>query len=168
MKKKHRPRVLSETYGRLLLNLFPPFMFNRIRIVSVRDGFRSCSVRVRPSLLTRNLNGTIFGGTIFSAADPFYAVMFWQIFARQGMRVQTWLKSASIEYLRPAAGELTLEFALTDEDVDEAKATLERDGRYTRTFAVEALDPKGKICARMTNEVYLRVEPGTGKPKSTF
>ena len=168
MKKNHRPRVLSERYGRLLLNLFPPFIFNRIRIVSVGDGFRSCSVRVRPSLLTRNLNGTIFGGAIFSAADPFYAVMFWQIFARQDMRVQTWLKSASIEYLRPAAVDLTLEFALTDEDIEDAKTTLERDGRYTRTFAVAALDPKGKVCARMTNEVYLRLETGDREPKSTF
>jgi acyl-coenzyme A thioesterase PaaI-like protein len=168
MKKKHRPRVLSRRYGRLLLNLFPPFIFNRIRIVSVGDGFRSCSVRVRPSLLTRNLNGTIFGGTIFSAADPFYAVMFWQIFARQGMRVQSWLKSASIEYLRPAAGDLTLEFALSEEDIEDAKTTLERDGRYTRTFSIEALDPKGKVCARMTNEVYLRVETGKREPKSAF
>ena len=168
MKKPPQPKVLGERYGRLLLNLFPPFMFNRIRIESLGDGFRSCRIRVRRSILTRNLNGTTFGGTIFSAADPFYAVMFWQIFARECMRVQSWLKSASIEYLRPAAGDLTLEFALTDEDIADARSTLEREGRYTRTFAVEATDPAGKVCARMTNEVYLRLETGDRTTKTEF
>ena len=168
MKKNHSPKVLSERYGRLLLNLFPPFIFNRIRIVAVEDGFMSCRVRVRSSLLTRNLNGSMFGGTIFSAGDPFYAVMFWQVFARRGMRVQSWLKSASIEYLRPAAGDLALEFALTEEDIQEATTKLEQDGRYTRTFDVEALDSRGRTCARMKNEVYLRVETGDREPKTAF
>ena len=168
MKKPRRPKVLSERSGRLLLNFFPPFLFNRIRIESIGDQFRSCRVRVRRSLLTRNLNGTTFGGSIFSAADPFYAVMFWQIFGRRGMRVQTWLKSASIEYLKPAAGDLVLEFELTEEDIEGAATILARDGRYTRTFETEALDPKGRVCARIRTEVYLRIETGERQTKSTF
>ena len=168
MKRKKQPRVLSQRTGRLLLNLFPPFLFNRIRILSVTDGFRSCRVRVRHSLLTRNLNGTTFGGTIFSAADPFYAVMFWQVFARKGLKVQSWLKSASIDYLKPASGDLFLNFDLTEDDIREAEETLERDGRYTRTFRVEALDRSGRACARMRNEVYLRMEPGERSPKTNF
>lgn len=168
MKKKNRPRVLSQRTGRLLLNLFPPFLFNRIRITSVTDGFRSCRVRVRHSLLTRNLNGTMFGGTIFSAADPFYAVMFWQVFARKGLKVQSWLKSASIDYLKPASGDLFLTFTLTADDIREAEESLERDGRYRQTFRVEALDRAGRACARMRNEVYLRKEAGGPGPKSVF
>ena len=168
MKKPRRPKVLSERCGRLLLNFFPPFLFNRIRIESIGEKFRSCRVRVRRSFLTRNLNGTTFGGSIFSAADPFYAVMFWQIFARRGMRVQTWLKSASIDYLRPAAGDLVLEFELTEEDIESAAANLARDGRYTRSFDTNALDPHGRVCARIRTEVYLRVETGERQTKSTF
>jgi acyl-coenzyme A thioesterase PaaI-like protein len=168
MKKPVQPKVLSERYGRLLLNLFPPFLFNRIRIESIGNGFRTCRVRVRRSLLTRNLNGTIFGGTIFSAADPFYAVMFWQIFARRGMKVQTWLKSASIKYLKPAASDLLLQFELSADEIDAAAAALERDGRYTRSFTTEALDPAGRACARIITEVYLRVETGKSQPKSAF
>ncbi len=168
MKKSIHPKVLGERFGRLLLNLFPPFLFYRIRIDSIGDGFRSCRVRVRRSLLTRNLNGTTFGGSIFSAADPFYAVMFWQIFARRGMRVQTWLKSASIDYLKPASGDLTLDFVLTAEEIDEAAAILEQSGRYTGSFSTEALDPKGRVCARIRTEIYLRVETGKRRPKSAF
>ena len=53
------------------LNLYPPFLFNRIRVMEIAPEFRACTVRVKSSLLTRNLQGTLFGGTIYSAADAF-------------------------------------------------------------------------------------------------
>jgi acyl-coenzyme A thioesterase PaaI-like protein len=160
--------VLSEWRGKWLLSLYPTLLFSRIRITRVGPGFRSCSVRIARSLITRNLNGTTFGGTIFSAADPFYAVMYWQIFARRGIRVQTWLKSARIRYFKPAATALTLEFALTDEDVERAAGELEREGRFTRTHAVDAVDTNGQTCATIETEVYLRLPRADQKEGSAF
>jgi hypothetical protein len=150
------PRVWSAGWFKLALNLYPPFLFGRTRVVHVDEEFRGCTVRVRPSLLTRNLQGTIFGGTIFSAADPFHALLLWQVFARRGIRVQAWLKSARIDYLRPAASELTLEFALSEEDIEAARVAIERDGRFARTFRTEAIDREGGVCSVIETEVYLR------------
>jgi acyl-coenzyme A thioesterase PaaI-like protein len=160
--------VLSERRGKWLLSLYPTLLFSRIRITHVGPGFRSCTVRIARSLITRNLNGTTFGGTIFSAADPFYAVMYWQIFARRGIRVQTWLKSARVRYLKPAATALTLEFALTDEDVERAAGELEREGRFTRTHSVEVVDTHGRTCAVVETEVYLRLPRADQKEGSAF
>ena len=160
--------MLSERQGKWLLSLYPTLLFSRIRITRVGPGFRSCTVRIARSLITRNLNGTTFGGTIFSAADPFYAVMYWQIFARRGIRVQTWLKSARIEYLKPAATALTLEFALTDEDVARAVRQLEREGRFIRSHSVEAVDRRGDPCAVIETEVYLRLPRADQREGSTF
>lgn len=150
------PRVWSARWFKLALNLYPPFLFGRTRVLSVDEGFRRCTVRVRPSLLTRNLQGTIFGGTIFSAADPFHALLYWQLFARRGVRVQAWLKSARIDYLRPAASDLALEFALSEEDVEAARSALDREGRFARTFRTEAIDLQGQVCSVIETEVYLR------------
>lgn len=150
------PRVLNERYGRWLLNLYPPFLFNRIRIVRIGPGFRSCRVRVGKSLVTRNLHGSTFGGSIFSAADPMHAVMFWQIMARRGDRVQAWLKSATIRYRKPAATALTLDFRLGDDEVERACASLDRDGRFIETYRTEALDRDFDVCAVIETEVYLR------------
>jgi acyl-coenzyme A thioesterase PaaI-like protein len=160
--------VLSERQGKWLLSLYPTLLFSRIRITRVGPGFRSCTVRIARSLITRNLNGTTFGGTIFSAADPFYAVMYWQIFARRGIRVQTWLKSARIEYLKPAATALTLDFVLTDEDIARAARQLEREGRYIRSHSVEAVDRHGRTCAVIETEVYLRLPRAHQREGSTF
>jgi acyl-coenzyme A thioesterase PaaI-like protein len=150
------PRVWSERRFKLALNLYPPFLFGRTRVVRIGRDFRSCTVRVKPSFLTRNLQGSIFGGTIFSAADPFHALLYWQVFAHRGLRVQAWLKSARIEYRRPASSDLTFEFALSEEDIEEAQAALDRDGRFAKIFRTEAIDRGGQVCSVIHTEVYLR------------
>lgn len=156
MSNGKRPRVLSERRGKWLLNLFPPWWFSRIRVTEVGEGFRRIKVRVARSRLTGNLNGTTFGGTIFSAADPLHAVLYWQVFARRGERVQVWLKSSSVDYLKPAATDLVLEAALSDEDIERADAELRRSGRFVRRFRTEAVDRLGEVCAVIETEVYLR------------
>lgn len=157
-----RPLQLSEWQARWMMNLFPPFLFGGVHVLEFGPGFRTCRVRVARSLFTRNLQGTTFGGTIFSAADPFHAVMYWQILAHRGVRIQAWLKRASIAYLRPAATALTMGFALGDDDVDAAVRALESDGRFEREFVTRATDRDGAVCAEVTTLVHLR-RPRTGQ-----
>ncbi len=151
-----------------MLNLYPPLFFQRVRIVEIRDGFRYCRVEVRRSLLTRNLNGSTFGGAIFAAADPFYAVMYWQIFARRGRRVRVWLKSASVQYVKPARTTVTLEFRLSSEEIERAAQALEREGRFAATYRTAALDREGQVCAEIETEVYLRLPYAEEHDMSAF
>lgn len=157
MPGRRKPWVLSERSGKWMLTLFPPLLFQRIRVLSVGPGFRSCRVRVARSLLTRNLHGSIFGGSIFSGADPFYAIMYWQVFARFGQPVQAWLREAKIRYLKPAHSALTLEFSLSDEMVESAREALGREGRFKAWHSTEAIDRQQQVCAVVDTEVYLRL-----------
>lgn len=168
MTPKRGPRVLSERQLRWIVNLYPPLLFHRVRVVEVGEGCRTCRVEVRRSRLTRNLNGTTFGGAIFSGADPIYALLYWQSLARTGNRVRTWLRSATIRYLKPSRTTLTLEFALSDEDVEQAIAALAREGRYARTHTTRAVDALGTVCAEIETEVYLRIPREDQKETSAF
>ncbi len=168
MGRERTPRIFSERQLRWILNLYPPLLFQRVRVTEVGRGCRSCRVEVRRSLLTRNLNGTTFGGAIFSAADPFYALLYWQAFARMGHRVRTWLKSGRIRYLQPARTRLTLEFELTDEHVERALRTLEHEGRYECWHTTRAVDTRGVICAEIDTEVYLRLPRADQRETSAF
>lgn len=149
-------RTVSPRRLRRLLNLFPPWLFQRIRVAEIDPDFRRSVVRVRRSRLTANLQGTTFGGTIYSAADPMFAILYWQVLAHRGVRVQGWSRSAAIRYLAPATTTLTLEFAISDEDIARAVKALERDGKYAYTHAVEAIDEAGRTCAVAEVEVFLR------------
>lgn len=148
--------IISEFVGKWMLNLFPPLLFNRIQVLSFEKGYMQAWVRINKSILNRNLNGTIFGGTIFSAADPFYALLFWQIFARRGVKVQTWLKSASIDYKKPGATSLYLHFKLTEQDIADAQESLDTIGKFVRSYVIEITNKQGEICAIATTEVYIR------------
>ena len=160
-------RILSERQAGWLLTYYPPLFFQRIR-VRFTDGFRSCDVRVRHSLLTRNLHGTTFGGAIFAAADPILAVMYWQRFLRLGEPVQAWLRSAAIRYLKPATTDLTLRYNLTDDEVSEAAEAIRRHGRFSRTGSADALDRNRSLCAVIETEVYLRRPRGAQGEVSAF
>ena len=162
MGRRKGPRVLSPWQLRWMLNLYPPLLFNAVRVVKLSPDFHHCRVRVARVPWTRNLQGTVFGGTIFSAADPFMAVLFWQIFAHRGQRVQAWLRRARVHYKKPAASALTLDFRLTVEEIDEAAAALGERGRFARFYSTEAIDRAGDVCCSVETEVYLKV-PGAGQ-----
>lgn len=160
--------ILSERTGAWMLRLFPPLLFNRIWVRKIGKGYRNCEVKVFKSLMNRNLNGTIFGGTIFSAADPFYALLYWQVFARKGIDVQTWLKSARIDYKKPADTHLSVRFELSDEDISEAEQALTENGKFIKSFSTDMVNARGEICAIAITEVYIRLTGSGQKPLSGF
>jgi acyl-coenzyme A thioesterase PaaI-like protein len=152
---------LSKLSTRLMMNYFPPLFFNRISVSSIEDNYRKMTVKVRHSILNKNLQKSIFGGTIFSAADPYHAIMYWQIFAHKGYKTEAWLKSAQIDYIKPSTSNLTLVFELSEKDVEEAEADLNREARFQKWHQVEAIDTKGEVCAVIRTLVYLRLKRET-------
>lgn len=164
----NRPRLWSPRKTRWLLDHYPPWFFHRIRVLELADDFRYCRVRARRSILTRNLHGSTFGGTLFSAADPIYPVLYWQIFARRGDRLQAWLKAASIDYRKPAETDVELEFRIGDADVAAAAADLAARGKCVRTHRVEAVDRAREVCAVVDVVVFLRPTPPEMREVSAF
>jgi acyl-coenzyme A thioesterase PaaI-like protein len=162
------PRALSPRQVKWLLNLFPPWLLQGIRIVEISPDFLRATVRVRRGLLTGNLNGSTFGGTLFAAFDPVCAILYWQILAHRGLRVQAWLRSASIRYVRPAKTALTLHFEIGEADVEDAVAALGREGRFARSYHLVATDTAGLVCAEAETEVYLRLPRAGQKEVSAF
>lgn len=149
--------VLSENKVKWLMRLYPPLLFQRIWVVKFDEGFRGVKVKINKSILNRNYNGSIFGGTIFAAADPFYPVLFNQILNVDGKRrLKIWSKSSSISFLKPALSDLFFDIKLSDADIAEANETLIVTGKYEKLFPVEIVNESGEICASLLNEVYVR------------
>ena len=141
---------------KFVLNIFPPLLFNRIVLKEISDDFLEVKVVLRRSLFNINFHKTIFGGSIFSACDPYFPTMYYHIFANKKRKLIIWLKSAEIQYLKPADSTLKLDFKITKEDIHLAENTLNEKGKFEIWHTVEAINKKGVVCARAKMQVYLR------------
>ena len=140
-----------------LLRIYPPFLFQRIWVQRIYPDFQGVDVKIIKSIFNKNTNNTIFGGTIFSAVDPFYAILIDQRLQAHGFKkTVAWLKSASIEYKKPGLTNLRFSIKITDEDFNECMDTLKNRGRIIKTFSVEIVNDQNEICAIAKNEIYIR------------
>ncbi len=155
-------RIYSARKLRLLLNFFPPLLFSRVRLKKVSPDFLSMEVRVRRSILNTNFERSIFGGTIFSAADPFYSLMYWQALAHKGVKTQVFLKKAEVHYKKPALTHLTLRFKLEERELMEVRQELEQAGKAERWHTVEAVNIEGVLCAEIRTLVHLKLRGLSG------
>jgi hypothetical protein len=149
--------AVSENTLKWLMRLYPPLLFQRIWVVRFNKVFKGLSLKIKKSLFNKNYNGSIFGGTIFAAADPFYPVLLHQVLKPMGMqKLKVWSKSSQINFLKPALTDLNFEIIITDNDIDHALEILTVTGKYERSFPVNIYNKEGEICVSLLNEVYIR------------
>lgn len=148
--------VISENMLKWGMRFYPPLFFQRIWVKKFDKGFSGVHVKVFKSFLNINYNSSIFGGTIFSGSDPFYALLFDQILQRKGIKCRVWLKSASINYLKPGRTSLVFSISLTEEEILEAETALRTVGKFIKAYPINMFNSKGELCATVINEVYIR------------
>ncbi|MFD1768959.1 DUF4442 domain-containing protein [Sphingobacterium suaedae] len=148
---------LSPKALKWILRVYPPFFFQRIWIRKVHANFQQVDITIHKSVFNINANRTIFGGTIFSAVDPIHTLLLDQILRRSGVqKTVTWLKSASIDYRKPAAHHLYFSIILAPQEITEVLQQIQRYGKVVKTFEINILDKNGLLCARSNNEIYIR------------
>jgi acyl-coenzyme A thioesterase PaaI-like protein len=147
---------VSENTLKWAMRFYPPLFFQRIWVKKFDKGFTGVEVKISKSLLNTNYNNSIFGGSIFSASDPFFALLFDQVLLRRGFKIRVWLKSAQINYLKPGRSNLYFRIRLTEADILEAETALKTVGKFVKSFPMEITGKDGEICARVVNEVYVR------------
>lgn len=151
-----KPKTVSPFWFKVAMNLYPPYLFSRTKLLYVSEDFKQMKIKIKKSLLNRNLSGTIFGGTMFSASDPFFALMYWQNFAKQyDMNVQVWLKSAKIKYIKPATKDIYIDFELKQEEIEAAKKDIAEKGKHNKEHIVELKNKQGELYAIVNINTYV-------------
>lgn len=138
------------------MRFYPPLFFQRIWVKRFYKGFSGVEVKISKSFLNINYNRSIFGGTIFSASDPFYAILFDQALQRRGLTTRVWLKSADIQYLKPGRTHLYFQINIDEDELREAEEALHKTGKFVKSFPMEIYNSQGELCAKVNNEVYIR------------
>ena len=143
------------------MNIWPPFLFSGIRIISIADDFREAVIELRDRKFNMNYVGVHFGGAIFAMTDPFHMLLAMNILGRGYV---VWDKAARIEYLKPGKGSLRAHFRITDEMLADVRYNTETEGdRYFPEWPIDIVDAKNVIVARVTKTLYIRKGADTRK-----
>jgi acyl-coenzyme A thioesterase PaaI-like protein len=145
---------------RLGMNLWPPFVGAGIHVTEIAPDFRSATVRLRYGLLNRNYFGTQYGGSLFSMADPFYAILLLHNLPR-GYRV--WDRASRIEFKTPGRSNVYARFVLTDAMIDEVLAATADGAKYEPTWSIDIRDRQGAVVATVDKTLYIRRTPPSDK-----
>ncbi len=148
--------LVSERVLKWGMRFYPPLFFQRIWVKNFDKDFTGAEVKIFRSILNINYNRSIFGGTIYSAADPFYAVLFYQSLLRRGYKVLVWQKAAEIDYIKPGMTTLSFKIRIKEEDIQEACTTLDANEKFVKSYPLEITDKYGELCAKVQNVIYIR------------
>ncbi|HSA58930.1 MAG TPA: DUF4442 domain-containing protein [bacterium] len=143
------PRLL-----RVLTNFYPPYLFSRTTIKSIAPDWREVVVVIKRSLWNRNYVGTIFGGTLYAAADPFLMIMLIKILGIKDYVI--WDKGAEIDFKKPGRTDITFRFRVTDADLRRIRNGLKKSDKIVPEFLVEGVDAHGDVCVSVKKKIYIR------------
>lgn len=137
---------------RWLFNLWPCIRGTGARITFVSGDFHELHVRLPLNWRTRNRVGTIFGGSLYAAVDPFYMILLMELLGKDFV---VWDKAAAIRFRRPGRDTLHARFAFTPEQVAEIRATATEKGEYVFDLEVALRDAAGTPHAEITKTMYV-------------
>ena len=147
---------VSENMLKWGMRLYPPLLLQRIWVQKIHKNFRGADVKINRSLMTLNFGKAIFGGTIYTATDPFYAMLFGQLLKHKGYHISVWLKGASIQFLRPGRTDLYYRISITDEMINEAEEALNKNSVFIKSYTIKIYSKTGDLYAIAKNEIYIR------------
>ena len=156
IRRYHSPD-LKPREAKRMLNLWLPFIFNRVKLEFISDDFTAMDVRLKHSIWNRNPNKALWGGAIFSAADGFFPLMLKQNALQRGIKTDFFTKSTTVNYLQEAKTDLMFSFRLKAEEIEEFLNTLNADGKYQKSHTIFGIDNDGHKCIEARIQPYLRI-----------
>ena len=137
---------------RMLMNWYPMYFGTGGKILFWAGDHMELHIRLRLNVWTYNYVGTIFGGSLFAAADPFYMLM---LFKALGYRYVVWDKSASIRFKKPGKTTLFARYRISEEDFNLIKGTVEEKGETSHTFVIQWMDKNQVVYAEIERQCYI-------------
>lgn len=140
---------------RHLLNLWPPFLINAIRVQSLSADYTEAKVVLRLRPWNRNYVKSQFGGNLFAMVDPF-----WMLLAMHqlGKDYYVWDKAGSIDFVAAAYEDVYASFKLDADVVDELREAAAGGGKVLRWFDTEITTASGKVIAVVRKQLYVRLK----------
>ncbi len=141
---------------RRLMNLWPPFFFNSISVLSISPDYSDARVVLRLRPWNRNYVRSQFGGNLFAMTDPFWMLL---VMHQLGNDYIVWDKAGAIDFVAPGREHVYAHFKLESAIVDELRTAAAGGGKVLRWFETEVKTASGAVVAVVRKQVYVRLKP---------
>ncbi len=148
MPESSRTRLL-----RWKFNLFPAYRGTGARVTYIASDFHEVRIRLPLSWRTRNLVGTIFGGSLYGAVDPIYMIMLMRIL---GPSFVVWDKVATIRFRKPGRSTLYATFLIDEAEISAIRGATADGLSVDRTYRVDLVDEAGVVHAGVEKVIYVK------------
>ena len=118
---------------RLRFNFFPAFRATGARVIYISEDMRKLRIKLPLNFRTRNIHGTVFGGAMYAATDPLYAIL---VKTALGPGHVIWDKAGAIRYKRPGRSTLYAECVLSDAQVASIRKRLEAESSIDLDYEI--------------------------------
>ncbi len=147
-----RPRESLRIWlRRLAFNFFPAFRATGARVIYISEDMRKLHIELPLNYRTKNIHGTLFGGAMYAATDPLYAIL---VKTALGPGYIIWDKAGAIRYKKPGRSTLYAECSLSDAQVASMKKRLESEPSIDLNYEIELLDSRGVVHAVVQKTIY--------------
>jgi acyl-coenzyme A thioesterase PaaI-like protein len=148
-----RPRESFRTWlWRLGFNFFPAFRATGARVVYIARDKRAIRIALPLGWRTRNIYGTLFGGAMYAATDPLYAML---VKVGLGPDYIVWDKAGAIRYRKPGRSTLYAECNVSDAELDSLRNRLETEPSVDLDYEIELTDAAGVVHAVVQKTIYV-------------
>jgi acyl-coenzyme A thioesterase PaaI-like protein len=145
-------KKLYSEFIRFGLNLWPCLRRTGGRVTYLAEDFTRLSVKLSLNWKTRNVVGTIFGGSMYSSTDPYFMLMLMKIL---GDDYVVWDKGCTIRFKRPAKETIFADFIVTPEMIHSVRSQVANNKEYDFTWAIQYKDKNGIVYAEFDKVIYV-------------
>ena len=144
-------------------NLWPCYRGTGARVTHIASDWREIRIRLPLSWRTRNYVGTIFGGSLYAAVDPFYMIM---LMKNLGPDYVVWDKAATVRFRKPGRTPLEAVFRLDDAELDDIRRMLAETPKVDRSYTLHLVDRNGTIHTTVDKIIHVsRRAPAAAPPQ---
>lgn len=143
---------LNRRLYRYVMNIFPAIFGTGVKILFIADNWKEVHLRLGVNFFSRNYVGTIFGGSLFSATDPFYMIMLYNILGKDYV---VWDKGATIRFKRPGTEKVWAKMEITDEFIEKVKIDVSANGEMVYELKVNWVNKNGKVVSEIDRVLYV-------------
>ena len=150
--KTEKKESFSTWKFRQMVNWVPAYFGTGGKVLFWADDSSEVHIRLRLWLRTRNYVGTLFGGSIFAAADPFYMIM---LIKALGSSYVVWDKAAHVRFKKPGQSTLYAVLKISAQDILAIRDQVRDCGHASKTFAIHWIDNNQVVHAEIERQCYI-------------